>query len=121
MSSRNSIVELHRLQTEVYPVQTADLETQVRDLEQYRASFTAEQLQAPAVWSDSSRRTMVPGPPDKAISVKADPAFPAPGRDRIQVIAVLFPSNPNQSNPPHREWHQRLKRVIRLRRAGGAA
>jgi hypothetical protein len=31
---------------------TAELEKQVKDYEQYRASFTSEQLRAPAVWGD---------------------------------------------------------------------
>ena len=46
--------EVRRLQQEVYPANTAQLEKEVKDYEQYRASFTAEQLRAPAVWSDSS-------------------------------------------------------------------
>jgi len=46
--------EMKRLQQEVYPANTAQLEKEVRDYEQYRASFTAEQLRAPAVWGDAS-------------------------------------------------------------------
>jgi hypothetical protein len=46
--------EVTRLQQEVYPATTAQLEKEVKDYEQYRASFTAEQLRAPAVWGDPS-------------------------------------------------------------------
>jgi alpha-tubulin suppressor-like RCC1 family protein len=46
--------ESRRLQQDVYPASTAQLEKEVRDYEQYRASFTAEQLRAPAVWGDPS-------------------------------------------------------------------
>ena len=46
--------EAKRLQQDVYPAQTAQLEKEVKDYEQYRASFTAEQLRAPAVWGDPS-------------------------------------------------------------------
>ncbi len=46
--------EVRRLQKDVYPAQTAQLEKEVKDYEQYRASFTPEQLNAPAVWGDPS-------------------------------------------------------------------
>ena len=46
--------EIKRLQRDVYPANTAQLEKEVRDYEQYRASFTSEQLRAPAVWGDPS-------------------------------------------------------------------
>jgi alpha-tubulin suppressor-like RCC1 family protein len=46
--------EVKRLQQDVYPANTAQLEKEVKDYEQYRASFTAEQLRAPAVWGDPS-------------------------------------------------------------------
>jgi alpha-tubulin suppressor-like RCC1 family protein len=46
--------EVKRLQQEVYPASTAQFEKEVKDYEQYRASFTAEQLRAPAVWGDAS-------------------------------------------------------------------
>jgi alpha-tubulin suppressor-like RCC1 family protein len=46
--------EVKRLQEQVYPANIAQLEKEVKDYEQYRASFTAEQLRAPAVWSDTS-------------------------------------------------------------------
>jgi hypothetical protein len=46
--------EVKRLQQEVYPANTAQYQKEVQDYEQYRASFTAEQLRAPAVWGDPS-------------------------------------------------------------------
>jgi hypothetical protein len=46
--------EMKRLQRDVYPAHTAQLEKEVRDYEQYRASFTSDQLRAPAVWGDPS-------------------------------------------------------------------
>jgi hypothetical protein len=46
--------EVQRLQREIYPANTAQLEKEVKDYEQYRASFTADQLRAPAVWGDPS-------------------------------------------------------------------
>ena len=46
--------ELKRLQQDVYPANTAQLEKEVKDYEQYRASFTADELRAPAVWGDPS-------------------------------------------------------------------
>jgi hypothetical protein len=47
-------VEVERLQKEVYPRTTAQLEKQVKDYEAYRASFSPGQLTEPAVWGDSS-------------------------------------------------------------------
>ena len=44
--------ELRRLQQDVYPATTAQMEKEVNDYQRYRASFTAEQLRAPAVWGD---------------------------------------------------------------------
>jgi hypothetical protein len=46
--------EVRRLQQDVYPANTAQLEKEVKDYEQYRASFTADELRAPAVWGDPS-------------------------------------------------------------------
>ena len=50
--ARLQAAEVKRLQQEVYPANTAQFEKEVKDYEQYRASFTAEQLRAPAVWGD---------------------------------------------------------------------
>jgi len=46
--------EVKRLQQDVYPANTAQLEKEVKDYDQYRASFTADELRAPAVWGDPS-------------------------------------------------------------------
>jgi hypothetical protein len=51
-TARAQAEELTRQRDQVHPARTALLEQQVRDLEDYRASFTAEQLRAPAVWGD---------------------------------------------------------------------
>ena len=51
-TAREQAQELARLQRDVYPLTTASLEKQLRDLDRYRASFTPEQLRAPAVWGD---------------------------------------------------------------------
>ena len=50
--ARSQAEEVKRLQQEVYPANTAQFEKEVKDYEQYRASFTVEQLRAPAVWGD---------------------------------------------------------------------
>ncbi len=46
--------ETTRLLKEVYPATIAQLEKEVKDYEQYRASFTADDLRAPAVWGDAT-------------------------------------------------------------------
>ena len=53
-SMKEQAAELERQQKHVYPAMTAALEQQVKDYEEYRASFSAEQLRAPAVWGDVS-------------------------------------------------------------------
>jgi len=44
--------ELARQQQEVYPALTAQFEKELADVKRYRASFSAEQLRMPAVWTD---------------------------------------------------------------------
>ncbi|HEX2011856.1 MAG TPA: hypothetical protein VJN44_13055 [Roseateles sp.] len=44
--------ELGRQQREVYPATTAQFEKELADVRRYRASFSAEQLRQPAVWTD---------------------------------------------------------------------
>ena len=44
--------ELKRQQQEVYPAMTAQFEKELADVKRYRASFSAEQLRMPAVWTD---------------------------------------------------------------------
>ncbi len=44
--------EAKRQERDVYPATTAQFEKEVKDYEAYRASFTPEQLRAPAVWGD---------------------------------------------------------------------
>lgn len=51
---REQAAEARRLQQDVYPAATAQFEKEVKDYEQYRASFTAQELRAPAVWGDPS-------------------------------------------------------------------
>jgi alpha-tubulin suppressor-like RCC1 family protein len=51
-SLRAQSEELARYQRDVVPATTAALEKQVNDLQQYRASFSREDLRAPAVWGD---------------------------------------------------------------------
>ena len=51
---REQAEEVRRLQREVYPAATAQFQKEVKDYEQYRASFTADQLRSPAVWGDAS-------------------------------------------------------------------
>jgi alpha-tubulin suppressor-like RCC1 family protein len=46
--------ELARYQRDIIPATTAALEKQVSDLRQYRASFSRQELQSPAVWGDPS-------------------------------------------------------------------
>lgn len=54
LSSRETAAELARQQGEVYPAITRQLEQAVAEVKRYRASFTAEQLAAPATWADRS-------------------------------------------------------------------
>jgi hypothetical protein len=51
---KETLAEFERRQREVVPVRTAALEKLVNDAKAYRASFTPEQLQMPAVWGDDS-------------------------------------------------------------------
>jgi hypothetical protein len=51
---KETLAEYERHQREVVPARTAALEKQVTEAKAYRASFTPEQLQMPAVWSDES-------------------------------------------------------------------
>lgn len=53
-SLRAQKAEHERLQQSVYPRQTASLEKQVADFASYKATFSPEQLRAPAVWGDAS-------------------------------------------------------------------
>ena len=74
--------EMKRLQQDVYPAHTAQLEKEVKDYEQYRASFTAEQLRAPAVWGDPSgaeRRKLDAG-------IAALQAFPPAVQSQIDAL-----------------------------------
>ena len=54
VSSRATAAELTRHQNELYPATTRQLEQALAEAKRYRASFTAEQLAAPATWADSS-------------------------------------------------------------------
>jgi hypothetical protein len=51
---REQAAEIDRQQKDVHPATTAGLEQQVAEYEKYRASFSPEQLRAPAVWGDES-------------------------------------------------------------------
>ena len=163
-------VELARLQKDVHPRTTAQLEKQVKDYETYRASFTAAQLAEPAVWADPSgegkrkvdaeiaalqrlspdaqrdvdtlnrekraidARTVrqrhmervsplisdlsaqydlvniKPGPADRAMGIKPDPAFPDPKQpDQIQLIAISFSEDPDPKQVERRAWQQTVK------------
>ena len=51
-SARQTNEEIRRQQREVVPVRTAALEKQLNDYKKYRASFSADELRAPAVWGD---------------------------------------------------------------------
>jgi hypothetical protein len=172
-SAKEQTDEIARLQRDVYPATTAQLEKEVRDYEKYRASFTAAQLQSPAVWGDASgqgRReldakiaslqaltpdeqrqadelargqapdrqvriralrqrhlerasplmddataqyqltNLQPGPAERAMSVKRDPAFPdTTTPNRIQIITVSFSFDPDPAQTARREWQQRFK------------
>ena len=170
---REQAREVERQQRDVYPAQTAALEKQLRDYQAYRASFTQEQLRAPAVWDDrtgdakrqldakiAQLRTLPPavqkeidafsragraadaraarqhhmekvapliaeanaqydlqnvkpGPAEQAIAVKPDPSFPD-RRDpnRIQLITISFPMDPNAKNTARRAWQQRVKETF---------
>lgn len=82
--------EIARQQQQVSPAMTAALEQQVKEYEQYRASFTPEQLRAPAVLADVSGegkrrldaevaalRTPAPGESRQARAEKAGPLIAA--------------------------------------------
>jgi sRNA-binding regulator protein Hfq len=190
--------ELERLQREVYPLTTMSLEGQIKAFDEYRTSFTSEELQSPAVWWDESgaarrqldaeiaalqklsadeqreldnlskeasafgRQAQVetkkqnateaarlraqanelgmkarvvrqrhveraaplmndararfeltnlqPGPAERAISYKPDPTFPDPkDPNRIQLITVLFSTDPDPKQTVRRAWQQQAK------------
>ena len=51
-----------------------------------------------------------PGPADRAISFKPDPAFMETGRtDRVQMIAITFSEDPDPKQVERRAWQQRVK------------
>ncbi len=56
------------------------LEKQVRDLQQYRASFTAEQLRAPAVWGDPTGAGRTAPRSGGRGNAEAEPGRPTAGR-----------------------------------------
>ncbi len=103
-----------RLQTE-YPAQTKTLEQQVAEYDLYRASFTAEQLAAPAVrvGTPDPRNELTglqPGPADRALFFKPAPAFPDKNTpDRIQVIAISFSEDPDPKQIERKAWQARVK------------
>ena len=172
-SMKEQTDEMTRLQRDVYPATTAQLEKELRDYEKYRASFTAAQLQSPAVWGDASGQSrreldakiaslqaltpdeqrqvdqwtrdrtperqvqirtlrqrhlerasplmndataqyqltnLQPGPADRAMGVKPDPAFPDTATpNRIQIITLSFSFDPDPAQTARREWQQRFK------------
>jgi hypothetical protein len=166
-------VEVQRLQKDVYPLTTASLEKQVNDYETYRASFTAAELAAPAVWADTTgeakrkldaaiaalqrmtpeeqsqidqfnrekraadARTVrqrhmerasplmadltaqydltniKPGPADRAMGVKPDPAFPNDKLlNRIDVISIMFSYDPDPKQVERRAWQLKVKETF---------
>ena len=51
-----------------------------------------------------------PGPADRAISFKPDPAFMETGRaDRVQMIAISFSEDPDPRQVERRAWQKRVK------------
>ena len=51
-----------------------------------------------------------PGPAERAISFKPDPAFMATGRsDRVQMIAIGFSEDPDPKQVERRAWQKRVK------------
>lgn len=154
--------DVRRRQAEIVPPATAALEKQVADVRQYRATFTREQLMAPAVWADAAgdgRRgldakvsdvrnraiaaagsdrqarqhalervgievgvlisdydltNLKPGAPDKAMHVKADPAFPVTGDARVQLIMVRFFSDPDPKQTARLAWGKATKETFDL-------
>ncbi len=154
--------DVRRRQEEIVPPTTAALEKQVADVRQYRATFTREQLMAPAVWADvsgSGRRgldakvsevrsraiasagadrqarqqalervaidigalsaeydltNLTPGAADRAMHVKADPAFPVTGDARVQLIMVRFFSDPDPKQTARLAWGKATKETFDL-------
>lgn len=54
-----------------------------------------------------------PGPADRAISFKPDPAFMDTGRtDRVQMIAVSFSEDPDPKQVERRAWQKRVKETF---------
>jgi len=100
-SMKDLVVQMKHQRDVEFPATTASLEKSVADYKQYRASFSAEDLQRPAVWAGVSAYTgaepdlfnFKPGSTDKAMGFKPDPAFPDPKfPTRIQLITVMIPT-----------------------------
>ena len=108
--------ELQRRQQTEYPAQTKALEQKVAArYDQDRASFTPEQLAAPAVrvGTPDPRNELTglqPGPADRALFFKPDPSFPDKNTpDRIQVIAISFSRIPTPRQIERKAWQARVK------------
>lgn len=115
--------EAARQQRDVAPATTAQFERAVTDYEAYRASLTPAQLAAPAVWrgptTGSSRAlhaahqdlsNIAPGPAERAMGVKPDPAFPSPGAPgRVEAIAIRFSDDPDPRQVERRAWQRQVK------------
>jgi hypothetical protein len=51
-----------------------------------------------------------PGPADRAMGVKPDPAFPDPTQpNQIQAIAISFSEDPDPKQVERRAWQQKVK------------
>lgn len=115
--------EAVRQQRDVAPATTAQFEKAVSDYETYRATLTAAQLAAPAVWRGPTTGTsralhaahqdlsnIAPGPAEHAMGVKPDAAFPDPrGSGRVEAIAIHFPDEPDPRQVERRAWRQRVR------------
>lgn len=136
-SMQQLALDVQQKQQTTYPALTAQFEKEVADLRRYRATFSAAELQQPAVWADvdgaakralderirqlqTPRSTIEqrapqirdaqaqydllnlrPGPGDRAIAFKPDPALPdLKDPTRVQLIALLFSEDPRKQRGP---------------------
>lgn len=98
--------------------QTTTLEQAVAEVARYRATFSAAQLAAPAVYADPAVHTLKltnirPGDVARAIRVKADPAFPGPKTsERIQLIALMIAPEPDPAKTDRKVWRERVRQTF---------
>ncbi len=117
VSMKDMTAELHARHGE-FARQTTTLEQAVAEVARYRATFSAAQLAAPAVYVDPAIHVLQitnirPGEASKAIRVKADPAFPGPKTSGgIELIALMIAPEPDPAKLDRKAWRERVRQTF---------